>query len=279
MDDSLQRILRYYRSNESRIGYRVVLGGNRHFGYYEPGLRGHFRRFSTAQQAMEQLLIDTLALPAGSRILDAGCGEGYTARAVAEGLDAHVVGIDLLAESIERAREKADADPFGRLTFEEMSFVDLAFDDGSFDGVYTMETLVHAPSPADVLAGYHRVLRPGGTLVMLEYSMPARGDVSEEDYELYVQMNRDAGMDGYLQLVHDGFPALLEGAGFADVTVEDITDRMMPMLRYFAAMAAVPYLVTRAMGRPDRFINVQTAVEGYRHREHFRYNVIRATRP
>lgn len=36
-DENLKKIWRYYDRGESRIGYRLLLGGTKHFGYYEPG--------------------------------------------------------------------------------------------------------------------------------------------------------------------------------------------------------------------------------------------------
>lgn len=63
----------YYHSLESRIGYRLVLGGTRHFGYYEPGTKWPFP-VSKALRAMEDHLISNLDLETGSKIMDAGCG-------------------------------------------------------------------------------------------------------------------------------------------------------------------------------------------------------------
>ena len=42
----------------------------------------------------------------------------------------------------------------------------------SFDGVYTMETLVHATDPQRVLGEFFRVLKPGGSIALYEYDHP-----------------------------------------------------------------------------------------------------------
>jgi sterol 24-C-methyltransferase len=72
-----RRVVGYYRSPESRLAYRLLLGGTKHFGYYPEGA-GRLS-MTAAMRRMEDELARTLALPPGSRALDAGCGEGDVA--------------------------------------------------------------------------------------------------------------------------------------------------------------------------------------------------------
>jgi cyclopropane fatty-acyl-phospholipid synthase-like methyltransferase len=69
-----RRVVGYYRSPESRLAYRLLLGGTKHFGYYPEG--GGRLSMTAAMRRMEDKLGQTLALPPGARVLDAGCGEG-----------------------------------------------------------------------------------------------------------------------------------------------------------------------------------------------------------
>ena len=73
----------YYSTLESRIGYKLVLGGTRHFGFYTPGSYWPFP-INRALRAMEDNLIATLGLERGSKVLDAGCGVGHVAIHLAE---------------------------------------------------------------------------------------------------------------------------------------------------------------------------------------------------
>ncbi len=70
--DHARRVVGYYRKPESRLVYRLVLGGTKHFGYPEGPRR---LSMATAMRLMLDRLGATLALPPGSRVLDAGCGE------------------------------------------------------------------------------------------------------------------------------------------------------------------------------------------------------------
>jgi sterol 24-C-methyltransferase len=75
--DHARRVVGYYRSPESRLAYRLLLGGTKHFGYYPEG-SGRLS-MAAAMRRMEDKLGQTLALPPASRVLDAGCGEGDVA--------------------------------------------------------------------------------------------------------------------------------------------------------------------------------------------------------
>ena len=43
------------------------------------------------------------------------------------------------------------------------------YEDGTFDGIYTMETLVHSTDPLEVLKEFLRILKPGGRIALNEY--------------------------------------------------------------------------------------------------------------
>jgi sterol 24-C-methyltransferase len=126
-----------------------------------------------ALRLMEDRLGHALALPAGSLVLDAGCGRGAVALHLAGAFGLRVEGVDILAGDVRRAARRAarHRDP-GRARFQVMDYRRLRFPAGHFDGAYTMETLVHAADGLAVLRELHRVLRPGGRLALFEYSVP-----------------------------------------------------------------------------------------------------------
>ena len=136
-------IISYYKKTESRVGYDLLLHGTKHFGFYLPGeLKWKFGR---AMLNMTDKLGETLDIGEGSHLLDAGCGVGDVARRLASTRGYLVTGIDLLDFNIADAEKRASLQVLSPMpSFSVMDYSKLSFEDATFDGVYTMETLVHA---------------------------------------------------------------------------------------------------------------------------------------
>jgi ubiquinone/menaquinone biosynthesis C-methylase UbiE len=121
----------------------------------------------------EVALVERYGLPAGARVLDAGCGTGEITRRLAERFDgAQVLGVDVLAPHLELARR--DAAHLGeRVRFEERSVYALGLPSASFDLVVCRHVLQAIPRPADVMRELLRVTRPGGVmhLIVEDYGM------------------------------------------------------------------------------------------------------------
>lgn len=150
----------YYHTFESLFGYRL-LGGVKHFGYYPKGQERLSTR--TAQELMDDQLASALSLKPGSRVLDAGCGEGGVAFYLAKHFGLNVVGVDLLDFNIRHAARAGRLENrTGSVSFQVADYADTGLEAHSFDGLYTMETLVHAPDYNRALDEFKRVLRPGG---------------------------------------------------------------------------------------------------------------------
>ncbi|MDT7800170.1 MAG: hypothetical protein QOI78_3603 [Actinomycetota bacterium] len=95
-------------------------------------------------------------------VVDVGCGPGhFTAHLASLGLD--VSGIDLSPSMIELARGSHPG-----VRFEVGSMTDLPLPDASVTGVLAFWSLIHVPDDAvpGVLGHFHRVLRPGGRVVL-----------------------------------------------------------------------------------------------------------------
>ncbi len=103
----------------------------------------------------------------GKRVLDAGCGGGRNAIAMAR-CGADVVGVDLSETGLLDARKRARDIP--ALTFQQASLRDLPFESACFDMVWCAGVLQHTVDPASVLDELARVLKPGGRLYMLVYA-------------------------------------------------------------------------------------------------------------
>lgn len=273
----LNEVRRYYRSWESRLIYRF-LGGTKHYGFFRAG--DPFWDVHPAMRRMEDLLAQKLKLPAGSRVLDAGCGVGDVASRLAEVHGLEVTGIDIQGADIEEARRRgARRQLEDHLSFEQMDYAALALPDESFDGAYTMETLVHSDRIEDVLAGLYRVLRPGGRVVHFEYSRSPKDQTSQHDEQFMTEINRVAAMPAFQRLEHGVLEHLLEEAGFIDIEAVDVTAHMLPMLKVFAFAGWLPYVVGAALGRTSDVVNSMAGVEFYLHRNCWQYNIYTCRKP
>jgi ubiquinone/menaquinone biosynthesis C-methylase UbiE len=109
---------------------------------------------------------------AGIQVLDAGCGTGVYARALAE-QGCQVTAIDTAPGMLVHARRRAETLPAGcpgTLTVDAVS-VDgpLPFPDMSFDVVLLVSVLQAVNHPEYTLREIHRVLAPGGTLYVVHF--------------------------------------------------------------------------------------------------------------
>src|SRR5689334_3112262 len=103
----------------------------------------------------------------GKRCLDAGCGSGRYAVAMALHGAAEVVGCDISESGLANARERAVA--VSNLTFKKGSVLDLPFPDATFDFVCCAGVLHHTPSIGRGLDEIARVLKKKGRLFLLLY--------------------------------------------------------------------------------------------------------------
>ncbi|KAI1846834.1 hypothetical protein JX266_007055 [Neoarthrinium moseri] len=280
----------YYASPESVLGYNIILGGTRHFGYYEKDTYNPFP-IGRSLRRMEEKLFDALHLTPGAKVLDAGCGNGHVARYMArKGL--RVTGIDVVDRHVASARQIAAKSDLGGGSIEvhRMDYHHLeSLAGNSFDGVYTMETFVHATDPDAVLAGFFRVLKPGARIAMNEYDHTLKdsddGDDDDEDSipedlkRSQHQINKWSAMPTYAISKRGAFKEMLEKAGFVDVQVRDLSDNIRPMTRFFYLLAIVPFKIVSLVKLERHFINTVAGVQSYRGHGLWRYIQVTARKP
>lgn len=143
---------------------------NRFTDAYEEERLGELSWVTTSvNPAVEQLVIDQV-LRRGDAVLDLGCGPGVTAVFLARhGM--HVTGLDQSTAALRRARELADF--YGEdITLVEGDVLDIPISDASVDVVHD-SFVYHNIRPENrqrYAAEVARVLRPGGLVVMTEFS-------------------------------------------------------------------------------------------------------------
>jgi SAM-dependent methyltransferase len=102
----------------------------------------------------------------GTHLLDLGCGDGTYTRRLAEHFD-RVTGVDVEPERLEMFRAEVAGTPLAdRLVIHQMAGEQLDLPDATFDVVTMIEVIEHVASVEQTLAEVHRVLTPGGRLLL-----------------------------------------------------------------------------------------------------------------
>lgn len=112
--------------------------------------------------------LDGLKIKPGTRMLDLACGAGQIAIPAAKA-GVKVTGVDLAANLVAQASARAAAEGV-QIRFEEGDAEALAFPDGSFDMVVSLIGAMFAPRPELVASEMLRVCRPGGRIVMANWT-------------------------------------------------------------------------------------------------------------
>ena len=156
----------------------------------------------------------------GARILDVGCGGGLLSEALAA-RDANVVGIDLVAASLEVARQHAE-ETDTRLEYRQIDAASLASEEpGQFDIVTCLELLEHVPEPEALVAACSLAVRPGGTVFFSTINRNLKSFLLAIVGAEHVLRMVPRGPHDYLKLVR---PAELAGwCRKADLDLVDIT--------------------------------------------------------
>ncbi len=222
----VDRLREYYE--DSWFDYRFLWLDPRtramHFGHHDAARGAPRRRHADALLALNEVMAERVGLASGERVLDAGCGVGGTALWLAETHGTDVLGINVVADHIDRARRYTVERGMGdRPRFLVADFCATGLPSESFDVVWATESACHAPDKQAFVDEAARVLRPGGRLVMAEYVRIAPHDHAamarwEAAWEMTVASS-------------DHWTAAFADAGLVDVRIDDATANVMPSLR------------------------------------------------
>jgi len=176
----------------------------------------------------------------GLRVLDLATGTGDVLLALHNSCPdmAFGLGVDVAGNMLALARDKIAGRGLDHgLAVMQCDALCLALPDGIFDAVTIAFGIRNVPGPEEALREIHRVLRPGGRVLVLEFSLPRNrpfralylayfrhvlphiGGLLSGDFEAYRYLNRTAE-----RFPRGGaFCALLEGAGFGAVHAHPLT--------------------------------------------------------
>jgi SAM-dependent methyltransferase len=128
----------------------------------------HPERYDGMMGGFNAPLFAAAGISAHDRVLDVGCGAGQTTRLAAHrAYDGTVVGIDLSAPMLERARRDAIAEGLGNVTFEQGDAQVHPFPDAGFDVVISRGGVMFFADHIAAFAHLRQALRPAGRLAFI----------------------------------------------------------------------------------------------------------------
>ena len=200
-------------------------------------VHGYDRRANVRLQdqadALVELLHSDTRYPEGSLVLEAGCGVGaQTVTLARNSPGAQIVSIDISAKSLAAAKAKVQAP---NVRFQQADVFALPFGRESFDHVFVCFLLEHLPRPLEALARLKEVLKPGGSMTVIEgdhgstYFHPD-SEAAYAAIRCQVELQRAAG--GNANIGRELYP-LLQQAGLRGVRVSPrmvYVDSSLPQL-------------------------------------------------
>ena len=180
------------------------------------------QRLHDQSQTLADLLHHDTVYPAGSRVLEAGCGVGaQTVILTANSPQAHFTSIDASPVSVAAAQAAVARAGFGNVSFQVADIFQLPFPEASFDHVFVCFVLEHLREPEEALRRLRAVLKPGGTLTVIEGDHGStffhpRSEAAWRTIQCLIDVQ--AAMGGNALIGRELFPLLL-GAGLHPVTV------------------------------------------------------------
>ncbi len=172
--------------------------------------------------ALVHLLHSDTSYPAGSVVLEAGCGVGsQTVTLARRSPGARFTSVDLSASSVAEARSRTDAAGLTNVHFEQADIFNLPFAAGSFDHVFICFVLEHLPRPVDALVILKQLIKPGGTMTVIDgdhgsaYFHPD-SSVARNAIQCLVELQRLSG--GNALIGRQLYPLMIE-AGLTGVQV------------------------------------------------------------
>jgi SAM-dependent methyltransferase len=202
--------------------------------------------------------------PAGSLVLEAPCGVGaQTITLARKSPEARFLAVDLSWPSLEQARAMAVREGLSNVRFQQADVFRLPYAEASFDHVFVCYLLEHLADPEGALAALGRVLKPGGSMTVIEgdhgsaYFHPETKEAVRA-WNCLIEVQASLGADS---LIGRRLYPLMSGAGFRDVVVTPLViycDASTPEYRDGFAAKTISAMVegveerALAMGLMDR---------------------------
>ncbi|HVM60761.1 MAG TPA: class I SAM-dependent methyltransferase [Verrucomicrobiae bacterium] len=179
-------------------------------------------RLQDQASTLVDLLHSDTAYPAGSRVLEAGCGVGaQTVTLARNSPGASILSIDISENSLAEAKARVKAAGLTNVTFQQADIFHLPFAPQFFDHVFVCFVLEHLPRPVDALLALKNLLKVGGTITVIEgdhgstYFHPDSA-AARNAIRCQIELQRRAG--GNAEIGRELYPLLQQG-GYGSIHV------------------------------------------------------------
>ena len=189
------------------------------------------RRLADQAGTLADLLHGDTQYEPGSKVLEVGCGVGaQTLQLVTRSPGIRLTAVDISEESLAQAKARVTAE----VEWVQGDLRELPYD-GEFDHLFLCFVLEHLPDPVQALTKLQRVLRPGGSITVIEGDHQSaffhpQSSEAQHVIDCLIDLQEEAGGDS---LIGRRLQPLLNEAGYADVRTTPRTvyaDETLPHL-------------------------------------------------
>jgi ubiquinone/menaquinone biosynthesis C-methylase UbiE len=186
-------------------------------------------KIASQLRELGELSMQRAAFAPGERVLDVGCGFGSTSIEIARrvGASGSVLGVDISAPMLERARQIAREADIRNVSFEQADAQTAELPERAFDALYSRFGVMFFSDPEAAFSNLKRALRPGARLTFICWR------ALQENPWIHVPMTAvmphiavtlpEPGAPGPFAFADGGrVRGILERAGFSDVSLEPV---------------------------------------------------------
>lgn len=202
----------------------------------------------------EKFFAERLGAGAGDLVLDVGCGVGGPMMNIAGFSGATIRGLNNNQYQIDKGtRYVEEAGLSDQCSFVKGDFMAMPFEDNTFDAVYSIEAICHAPSKPGILGELFRVLKPGGRLCASDWCLNENFDPADPEMkEKRIDLETGCGLPTLFTVSE--LNAAIKESGFVQRESRDLAHASETEIPWFYPL----------IGRPRSVINFLRSPAGRR---------------